>query len=65
MDYTACRGSVRRKESSVRSSWEKGMRISNRGSDTERFSVITRCQALQQNHRNPIKKELGYTKQLD
>lgn len=38
MDYTACKSVRRKVESSVRSVGSRGMRISNRGSDTEIFS---------------------------
>ena len=41
------------------------MRISNRGSDMERFFSDHKMSTLQQNLRNLIKKELGYVKQLD
>lgn len=65
MDYTACGEVLQGKESSVRSAGRRGMRISNRGSDTERFFSDHKMSALQQNLRNLIKKELGYMKQLD
>ena len=37
MDYTACGEVLQGKESSMRSVGRRGMRISNRGSDTEIF----------------------------
>ena len=49
----------------MKSAGRRGMRISNRGSDMERFFSDHKMSTLQQNLRNLIKKELGYVKQLD
>ena len=52
VDYTACGEVLQGRESSVKSAGRRGMRISNRGSDTERFFSDYKMSTLQQDLRN-------------